>query len=376
MVENENGPVQPAEPARKKQYLGIVVVAALLLSLFSVCWLYFYAVSPGALHGDSEIRVYIPPRSGVSQIKSLLSESGVIDDDIRFVLLTKVLGAAKKLKAGEYLFAPGSSPLQIIEDLAAGKTVLRSVTIAEGFNIFQMADIFAEQGWSPKESFLALLQSQDFIRSLDLNVDSLEGYLFPDTYFFPKGEDIRAIVRKMVEKGRQVMDEECQNSANEFFFACSGKESLKKKTHIGTQKKGVERTLSTHQILTLASIIEKEASLENERPLVSRVFLNRLDINMRLQADPTLIYGLQKFGEPLTRVDLKTPGPYNTYLNKGLPPGPICSPGQASIRAVFQSSEGSYYYFVSQNDGSHSFSKSLREHNKAVKRYRELTKKK
>jgi UPF0755 protein len=180
----------------------------------------------------------------------------------------------------------------------------------------------------------------------------------------------------MVRKGRQVMREECRNGVGGFFFACSGDDLSTKADKAIAEQKGIARTLSTHQIWTLASIIEKETALENERPMVARVFLNRLAANMKLQADPTLIYGLQKHGESLTKDDLGTPGLYNTYRNKGLPPGPICSPGRSSLRAVFNPSEDLNYYFVSRNDGSHSFSKSLKEHNKAVKRYRELVRQK
>lgn len=379
MVENENGPVQVIGPERKRHHWAAKAAAvAVLLFLFSACWIYLYAVSQGPVHVGSEVRVYIPPKTGFQGIKTILIESGVIDDDIRFAFLTKVLGAAKKLKAGEYLITPGSSPLQIIEDLAAGKTVLRSITIAEGVNLYQMAEIFAEQGWSDKESFLSLARAQSFIHSMGINAASLEGYLFPDTYFFPWGEDIRVIVGKMVSTGKQVMAEECNNRSNAeslggVLFVCLSDNIVENPAIPGSSKKSAEENFSIHQILTLASIIEKETALEQERPVIAKVFLNRLAANMKLQADPTLIYGLQKFGEPLAKIDLVTPGPYNTYMNKGLPPGPICNPGRASIRAVFQPSDDSFYYFVSQNDGSHFFSKSLKEHNRAVLRLRKLT---
>jgi UPF0755 protein len=271
----------------------------------------------------------------------------VIRDDIRFRLLARLTGKAQVLKAGEYIFAAGMSPYQVLHLLAEGKVVQRPVIIPEGMDLKRIANILTTDGWVDRDRFLELSRQQTLIRDLGLHVDSLEGYLFPDTYYLSRGnQDEDGIIRMMVARFQKVY--------KEIRAAVPGPPHL-----------------SQHEVLTLASIVEKETGLDQERPLVARVFLNRLHEGMRLQADPTVLYGRdQSATGDLTRQDLATPTPYNTYMIHGLPPGPICSPGRAALMAVLQPAEGDFLYFVSRGDGSHYFSRTLAEHNRAVARYR------
>ncbi len=365
------------EPEKKGQRFWPVVIACFFVVIFvasasGAAWLWSYATTPGPKTTKTHAQVYIPPKTGFNQIKKELVEVGVLVDDIRFILLAKYMGVAHRLKAGEYVFLARQTPYDILLDLEEGKTVSRSFTIAEGLNTFQIAEVLGEQEWGKAQDILTLLQDEDFIqKELGLQVESLEGYLFPDTYFFQKGESLRSVVRRMSDRLRQVLAEECnQVESNSLLdIKCSfSEEKVDAVSGENIKKKRV--SLDVHQLLTLASIIEKETGLAGERSKVAQVFLHRLRKGMKLQADPTVVYGLRKFGRPLSRKDLRTHNPYNTYVNKGLPPGPICNPGRASIGAVVKPGQDNYLYFVAQEDGSHYFSNNLREHNRAVARYR------
>lgn len=319
----------------------------LLVLLFFGGWLWQYAHTPSTAKADTI--VLIPKGAGVRQIEEILNEAGVVPDDLRFSILAKITRSAGKLRAGEYLIPPVQTPLQVLDLLVRGKVILHRVTIPEGKNIRQIAEILALGNWIDPGHFLALSTDRHFIRKLGLNLDSLEGYLFPDTYTLTRGEVTEeGIITMMVHRFRQVW------------------EHLEKDTPEG---------FSRHQVMTLASIVEKETGKADERPLIARVFLNRLKKNMRLQSDPTVIYGLDDFDGNLTREDLQAPTPYNTYVIKGLPPGPICNPGRESIRAVLHPADATYLYFVSKNDGTHHFSSSLREHNRAVRKYQIISRK-
>lgn len=381
MTDDVMAQVQPVSPEKKnyvaesplclkKRRVAVVLLALLIWSVLGagVC-LWSYAVLPLDSGAIGKIQVYIPAQSNFSHIKKILAGAQLIPDDLRFVLLARLMGVAHQLKAGEYVFDFNQSPYSILKDLEAGKTVLRAIGFAEGYTIFQIAEIVEQGGWGSREDFLFLMQDSAFIKDLGVSSLSLEGYLFPETYFFERGESLRKIVKVMVQRTQKVFAEEClQAEAVEgFYFDCAfagvGGEEVK-----GQKEKDLR--LDAHQLLTLASIVEKETGVPAERPLVAKVFLNRLRRGMKLQADPTVIYGLRKFGESLTTNDLKAPTPFNTYAVKGLPQGPICNPGRASIAALFKPAAEDYLYFVSENNGGHYFSKNLREHNRAVARFR------
>ncbi len=306
-------------------------------------WVGSYALAPGPQAEPAEAAVFIPRGTSVADISALLAEAGLLRDDVRFGLLTKLLGVSAKLPAGEFLLHTEQTPLQLIDELVDAKPVQHRITIAEGLTAAEIAEIFARDAWVDKTRFLGLLSDGEFIGELELGpMSSLEGYLFPDTYRLIKpspGEAV--IIKRLVNRALEVW---------------------------GALDQG-ENRLDRHQAFTLASIVEKETGQGEERPLIASVFLNRLKRNMKLQSDPTVIYGLEDFTGTLTKQDLITPTPYNTYQIQGLPPGPICSPGRDSLQAVLTPADTAYLYFVSKNDGSHQFSKNLQEHNRAVRKY-------
>jgi UPF0755 protein len=318
---------------------------------FPLLWLAglgIYAISPGPPSSQEQIEVIIPARSGVSVIGKILKENNVIQDDFRFSVLTKLLGASKKLRAGEYAFEPGKTPLGVIALLKKGKVLYRPVTIPEGTEMAKTAVILAKGGWVDSNLFLDLARDPEILKDMGIYADSLEGYLFPDTYYLSRYQQAeKEIIRMMVEQHFKVYNELVQNNANN----PSG--------------------MTHHEVITLASIVEKETGNPEERALVASVFLNRLAKGMRLQADPTVRYGLRENEGPLSQNDLKNPTPYNTYIIKGLPPGPITNPGKAAIEAVMSPAESDYLYFVRKDDTSHHFSRNLKEHNRAVSRYKD-----
>lgn len=306
--------------------------------------IWHYAFSHGPLRNGPEATVYIPEGTGLRGVRNILSENDIIHNDIRFELLASMMNLGRRLKAGEYDFPDPSFPYDILLKLEKGSAKFRSVTILEGATIHQIADLFERKGIAKGDAFLSLASDPEFITDLDLDVESLEGYLFPDTYHFARGTPVETIIRKMVAHFHEIYNallDEIQP----------------------------DTSMSRHQIVTLASIVEKETGHGPERPHVAAVFMNRLQRHMRLQADPTVIYGLKRFDGNLQKKDLQTYSPYNTYMIKGLPPGPIANPGEKSIAAVLSPARVDSLYFVSKNNGTHYFSKTLKEHNRAVRKY-------
>lgn len=316
----------------------------IFLSLAAVSgWLFHYALSPGPEVKNSDAIVFIPRGTSVRGIGTLLSQAELLDQDFRFVPLTRILGLSAKLPAGEFRLATGQSPVDLLRQLAASEPVQHQLTVVEGLRLEDIADLFAGQGWVDKARFLELSGDPEFIEGFGLEpLASLEGYLFPDTYRLVRpspGEE--KIIARLVNRALEVY---------------------------GSLDQGAS-ALTRHQVFTLASIVEKETGKGDERPVIASVFLNRLARNMKLQSDPTVIFGIDNFSGSLTKKDLKSPTPYNTYQLSGLPPGPICSPGKDSLQAVFAPADTMYLYFVSKNDGSHHFSTNLREHNRAVRKF-------
>lgn len=300
-------------------------------------WSYLTTVSPGS----GEVIVVISKGTGVRGIGSLLAENGILRYDIRYLVLVHFSGLTTKLQAGEYSIPRGLTPPAVLRLLEKGSTLRHHVTIPEGMTVEQVAAIFEKDGWVKRERFLAIVHDVEFIKKLGIDTPQLEGYLFPETYTLIRHEtDEYSVIRMMVERFLHVWNEIRPDEL-------SG--------------------LSRHQMVTLASVVEKETGAAAERPLIARVFLNRLARKMPLQSDPTVIYGIREFKGDLTKADLKRVTPYNTYVIPGLPPGPICNPGRASLEAVLHPVDSNALYFVSKNDGTHVFSTSLAEHNRAVK---------
>lgn len=341
-----NGP-QPEPSANRSTGAWVrAVILATFLLLAAVGWLALYALTPSGQ--NTETKVLIPKGAGVRKIADILAQQGLLSDDIRFLALARLTGTANRLRAGEYLVPARQTPLQILRFLEKGEVIRHQVTIPEGLTLNQIADILEKDGWIDRRQFLESTSDPDLIHSLGYELATLEGYLFPDTYVLTRGDTTEiSIILMMVNRFKEVW------------------------LTLTSQQ---QPEMPMHEVITLASIVEKETGSAGERPLIARVFLNRLAGNMRLQSDPTVIYGMDDFNGNLTRSHLQQETPYNTYVIAGLPPGPICNPGRAAIQAVLAPADAPYLYFVSKNNGTHFFSSTLREHNKAVRQYQKKRK--
>jgi UPF0755 protein len=263
---------------------------------------------------------------------------------LKFRLMTRLEGYDRRLKAGEYSLAPSQTPMQILAFMEKGWVRLHRLTIPEGLSILQIAALVQTSGLARAEDLVARALDPAYARLQQIPANTLEGYLFPETYFFPKTIGVEGILAAMLQRFRLNFPLEWEHRA-------------------------AEMGLTVHEVVTLASIIEKETAEPSERPLISSVFHNRLKRGMRLETDPTVIYGIPNFDGNLTRAHLETPGPYNTYLIKGLPPGPIANPGRKAIEAALFPSDTDYLFFVSKNNGRHHFSSNWDEHRRAVQYY-------
>ena len=278
------------------------------------------------------------------KVAQRLQSMGLINGILRFKLLARIKGSDKALKAGEYQLASTMPPIQILEVLVSGKTFLYRLTIPEGYNLLQIAEEVGRLRIGDTTEFAEYLTSPETAHAFGIQAQTLEGYLFPDTYFFPRGVSTRTIVEKMVQRFQEKLTPAWRQRAKEL-------------------------DLSIHEVVTLASIIEKETGEPSERPVIASVFHNRLKRGMRLESDPTVIYGIETFDGNITRKHLKTPTPYNTYTIRGLPPGPIANPGSESIEATLYPADTNYLFFVSRKDRTHQFSTTIEEHNAAVRKY-------
>lgn len=291
--------------------------------------------------------VEIPPGSGAAAIGARLAEAGVIRDPETFRAALWLSGRSRDLKAGEYRFDAPATSLEVIDRLARGDVYRRLLTFREGLTIAEMARVFEERGFGTAADFERAASNVSLIADLDQAAPDLEGYLFPETYAFPRGTSAEQVVAQMVAHFKEAYDADLRAKA-----AAAG--------------------LTTRQVMTIASLVEKETGRPEERPQVAAVYRNRLALGMPMQADPTVIYGLNKAGQyagNLTRENLQFDSPYNTYRYAGLPPGPIAAPGRASLAATLDPAAVKYLYFVSRNDGSHVFAETLAEHNRNVREW-------
>ncbi|HEX4347097.1 MAG TPA: endolytic transglycosylase MltG [Vicinamibacterales bacterium] len=304
-----------------------------------------YAPFQGFAGGEQFVE--IPQGSGTKAIGDRLVSGGVVRDTVTFRLALWLSGDARKLKAGEYRFDHPVTPVDAVGKLARGEVYVVPITFPEGHTIAEMAKIFEAHGFGPAASFVAAATDPLLVKDLDPAARDLEGYLFPDTYLLPRHTDAAHLVRLMVERFQKALTPDLIGAAR-------------------------DRGLSVSQLVTLASIVEKETSRADERGVVAGVYSNRLRIGMLLQCDPTVIYALEKAGTydgNIRRDDLAVESPYNTYRVAGLPPGPIASPGKESLIAAAHPADSEFLYFVSRNDGTHEFSRTLEEHNRNVQKY-------
>ena len=324
-----------------KLKLGVLFVLA------SLCCGIFIFFAPKDLQGKT-ILIDVPPGETFYQVAEKLEQKGLIREAFFFKVLVKLF-SSRHLSIGEYELSPRLSLWSQFNKIRRGDIRYEWITFPEGFNHYEMAALLKNRGWPGAEEFLNLCRNQTFIKKLlGEERSSLEGYLFPETYALSKYSSPRGLLKEMVRQFLKVYSQE--------------------KT---------DGTFSRHEIVTLASLIEKETGLPEERPLIASVFYNRLKKGMKLQTDPTILYSLfLKEGferdNNIRKKDILFSSPYNTYVIKGLPPGPIANFGRAALKAVFSPAKSDYLYFVSKNDGSHLFSKTYRMHQKAVYKYQIL----
>ncbi|AMV71106.1 endolytic transglycosylase MltG [Desulfuromonas carbonis] len=277
-------------------------------------------------------------------IARTLAANGVVSEALPLQLLARWRSAGNRVQAGTYRFSNAATPGEILDRLVAGDVLRTTLTIPEGWTLREIAARIEAKGLADAREILRLGQDASFVHTLGIPAGSLEGYLFPETYSLAAGTSPEAILQMMVAEFRRRLTPELIAAAR-------------------------EQGLDEHQLVTLASIVQKEAGSETEMPLIAAVFSNRLQRRMPLQADPTVIYGITDFDGNLTRAHLAAKTPYNTYRIAGLPPGPIASPGSAALTAAAHPAAVDYLYFVARGDGSHAFSATLAEHNRAVRRY-------
>lgn len=286
--------------------------------------------------------------TSLSEVAERLHRQKLIKSDWAFIWMGRLSGSDRKIISGEYELRGGMAPSTILEKIVNGDVIRYAVTIPEGFAMSQIADLLHERRLADRDAFLRCTSDPAFIQTLSLSVDdrveTLEGYLFPDTYRFARHMKPERLVETMVARLKHTVSEQDRGRA-------------------------AELGLSMHEVMTLASVIEKETAKPDERALISGVFHNRLQKGIPLQSDPTVIYAVHEFDGNLRKKDLSIDSPYNTYLVVGLPPGPIANPGRAAIHAALYPEQTDYLYFVSRNDGSHEFSTTLAEHNRAVRKY-------
>ena len=330
-----------------KRVVRSIVALAVIAALAAGAWSYWLVQRPFKGYTEEETFVEIVPGSSPQAMARALTEAGVVANPLAFRLAVWLRGAGRRLQAGEYRFDGPMTPGEVVDKIARGDVFLRPVTFREGLTIRQMAAVFEERGLGLQRDFIAAAGNGALVREIDPDANDLEGYLFPDTYTLPRRTTAEQLVARMVARFDKALTPDIRAAA-------------------------AARGLSIRNLVTLASLVEKETAKPDERPLVAAVYSNRIRIGMGLQCDPTVIYALERAGRytgNLTRADLQFDSPYNTYRYAGLPPGPIAAPGQASLAAAATPADVPYLYFVSRNDGSHAFAASLDEHNRNVQEW-------
>ena len=327
----------------KRVVIWLLLVIIVFVGAFGA-WVAFGAVQPYKGYEGEEQFVDIPPGSGPGAIGRHLADAGVIRDLLTFRIEVLRSGEGRRLRAGEYRFDHPMTPTEVVAKLARGDVYLLPITFREGLTIPEMAAVYESKGFGPAAEFIAAASDAQSVRGIDPGAKDLEGYLFPDTYNMPRHSTAAQLAARMVS-------------------------AFEKELTPGLRAKAEGHGLSVRQLVTLASMVEKETGKAEERPLVAAVYANRLRIGMGLQCDPTVIYALMRihrYDGNLTREDLQVDSPYNTYRYRGLPPGPIAAPGRASLEAAADPADVPYLYFVSRGDGTHVFATTLEEHNRNV----------
>jgi UPF0755 protein len=320
---------------------ALAALAAGLVTAAGLVACFARGLAPVAPPGAATAVFEVAPGESLARVAEKLERAGLLRDARVAAGWARLHGFAARLRAGEYALSPSMRPLDLFDLIASGHVVTYPVVVPEGFTAAEIGSRLESSGLADAAAFVSLARDPAFAQELGVPDSTLEGYLFPETYRFPRRPDPREVARTMVAQ----------------FF------EIWRTLAPAAERRG----LSLHQVVTLASIVEKETGVPAERPLIASVFANRLARGMRLESDPTVIYGIPAFDGNLRRRDLDDgSNVYNTYRIAGLPPGPIASPGAESLRAVVEPAESDYLYFVSRNDGTHVFSRTYAEHVAAV----------
>jgi len=327
--------------------LAIATFIVLVCGLVSAFWMGYRVATPYTGFPQNEVIIDLPPGTSEREIARRLAEAGVVPDALTFRIAAWLSRADRRLQAGEYRFTSAASPREVVSRLVRGDVDTRMVTFPEGLTIREMAPIFERSGLGSASDFARAASAGALASRFDSRATTLEGYLFPATYALPPRAGAEAAVSAMLAQFEKVFDPALQAAA-------------------------IEQHLTARQVVTLASLVEKETARPEERPLVAAVYRNRLKAGIALQCDPTVIYALMlanRWNGNITKEDLQINSPYNTYRYPGLPPGPIASPGRASLEAALHPAPVDYVYFVSRNDGTHVFATTLDEHNRNVAKW-------
>jgi peptidoglycan lytic transglycosylase G len=330
-----------------KRVITWTFLVVIVVVLGAGAWIYTSVERPYKGYEAPEQFVEIPAGSGTATMARRLADAGVVRSAQVFRAAVWLRGSSRRLQAGEYRFDQPMTAAEVVDKISRGDVYVRAVTFREGLTIREMASVFESAGYGRAAEFMEAARKAELIREMDPDARDLEGYLFPDTYTLPRRTTADQLVERMVTRFEKVMTPELRNKA-------------------------VERGFTVRQVVTLASLVEKETAKPEERPVVAGVYSNRMRIGMGLQCDPTVIYALMLAGRydgNIRKGDLQIDSPYNTYRYAGLPPGPIAAPGEASLRAAVEPADVPYLYFVSRNDGSHVFSTTLDEHNRNVNNF-------
>jgi UPF0755 protein len=328
-------------------FLVVVILGGAVLAA-TVVWTRIGEPYKG--YSAAETFVDIPPGAGAADIRRRLLDARVVRDDWTLRAALWWSGEARNLQAGEYRFDAPISPLDVIRKITRGDVYTRRITFPEGLTVTEMARLYESRGFGTAASFVEAAGDESKIKAIDPAARDLEGYLFPETYALPRGVPASRLVGMMVDR-----------------FLATYSDDLRRRAD--------EQGLTTRQVVTLASLVEKETARPEEHALVAAVYRNRMRLGMAMQADPTVIYALQKAGQyngNIRRQDLQFDSPYNTYRYPGLPPGPIAAPGRQALEATLAPADVPYIYFVSRNDGSHVFAETLAQHNANVHEYQVL----
>lgn len=326
-----------------KKIFILCVLGLILASGITVWYAHNFLITPGPPL-QQPVVVLVPKGISLRAISQELVEKGLVTNSTLFSWWARWTGADRKIKTGEYEFTEALSPIELLERLQIGQGLRVVVTIPEGYTFRQIVTALSEKGLAAEESFFCLNSDPVFLETWGLPPHGMEGYLFPDTYYFSRFASAEEILEIIIKRFYSVVQPDMYRRADSLNF-------------------------SLHQVVTLASLVEKETGFPPERPLVSAVLHNRLRKGILLQCDPTVTYGIEDFDGNLTRQHLRTFTPYNTYVIRGLPPGPIANPGLKSLQAALHPADEDYLYFVAKGDGSHQFSSDLTSHNRAVQRY-------